>query len=357
VLDKSQRGKNRLATEHPSYLLLDAEPNPRQTAFNFIELLVACAVVHGNGYALIERDSSYNPIGLHWVHPRNVEPIEYGGDLWYQIAGEARPRPGADVFHLAGLGFNGVTGRSVLSVMRETLEQGLSAQKFGTNFFVNGANVGGVLETALKVDEKGIDRLRKQFEEKYQGLQNSHKPLLLEQGMTYKRVGMPPADAQFIETGKLSAEGIARGMRVPPHKIGLLERSTNNNIEHQGIEFVTDCLGPWLTRFEAEARRKLLRQDQKATYRIKFDRDPLLAGDFAARSNFYKTLHSVGLLSANDIADMEDRDHVPDGDTRYVNAASVPTDMIREVLMKPTGKSPKTGPKDPNSTEKAPQNA
>jgi HK97 family phage portal protein len=218
-----------------------------------------------------------------------------------------------------------------------------------------------VLETTGKIDDKKgpggtsvLDRLRAQFTSNYGGLQNAHKPLILEEGLTYKRVGMPPADAQFIETSKISAEGIARGMRVPPHKIGLLERSTNNNIEHQGIEFITDCLGPWLTRFESEARRKLLRQDQKATYRIKFDRDPLLAGDFAARSNFYKTLHSVGLLSANDIADMEDRDHVPDGDTRYVNAASVPTDMIREVLLKPAGKAPKTGKNDPNSTGKAP---
>lgn len=357
VLDKSQRGKNRLATEHPSYVLLDAEPNPRQTAFNFIELMVATVVLWGNAYAIIERDSRYNPIGLHWVHPRNVTVWEFEGELYYQIQGEAQPRPASDIFHIAGLGFNGVTGRSVLSVMRENIELGLNAQKFGNNFFTNGANIGGVLETTAKVDDKVLDRLRAQLATNNGGLQNAHKPLVLEQGLTYKRVGMPPADAQFIETSKISAEGIARGMRVPPHKIGLLERSTNNNIEHQGIEFITDCLGPWLTRFEAEARRKLLREDQKATYRIKFDRDPLLAGDFAARSTFYKTMWGVGLMSANDIADMEDRDHVEGGDERFVPLNMVPTRLIEQVLMKPAAKAPKTGQKDPNSTEKTPQNA
>nr|WP_232342340.1 phage portal protein [Hymenobacter negativus] len=353
VLDKSTHGRNRLAIEHPAYLVLTLEPNPRQSAFNFWELMVATCCLWGNAYALIERNSFYEPIGLHWVHPRNVSVYEYSGELWYWVAGEKTPRPAMEVLHLAGLGFNGVTGRSVLSVMRENFALGLSAQRFGTNFYENGANIGGVLETANKVDDKVIERLRAQLASQNGGLQNSHKPLILEQGLTYKRVGMPPADAQFIETRKIQAEEIARAFRVPQHKIGMLERSTNNNIEHQGLEFVTDCLGPWLRRIEQECRRKLLRDDQKRAYRIHFDLDGLLRGDFASRATFYKTLWGVGLMSANDIADMEDRDHVEGGDQRFVPLNMVPTDLIKEVLLKPAAKAPKT----PNSTQKAPENA
>jgi HK97 family phage portal protein len=352
IVDVSTRGRNRLATEHPVYLLLTLEPNPRQSAFNFWELMIATCVLWGNSYALIERDSLYNPIGLHWVHPRNVTVYEFEGELWYQVNGETRPRPAADVLHIPGLGFNGVTGRSVLSVMRENIALGLSAQKFGTNFYENGANIGSVLETDSKLDDKVIDRLRGQFEKQYTGLQNSHKPIVLEQGLAYKRVGMPPADAQFIETRKIQADEVARGFRVPPHKIGILERSTNNNIEHQGIEFVTDCLGPWLTRAEHECRRKLLRLDQRASYRIKFDRDPLLAGDHAARSTFYKTMWGVGLMSANDIADMEDRDHVEGGDERFVPLNMVPTRLIEKVLL---ANPPKTGKNDSKPGQKAPK--
>jgi len=352
IVDVSTRGRNRLATEHPAYLLLTLEPNPRQSAFNFWELMIATCALWGNAYALIERDNLYNPTGLHWVHPRNVTVFEFEGELWYQVSGEARPRAAADVLHIPGLGFNGVTGRSVLSVMRENIALGLSAQKFGSNFYENGANIGGVLETINKLDAPVAERLKKQFEAQTTGLQNSHRPLVLEQGLTYKRVGMPPADAQFIETRKIQADEIARGFRVPPHKIGILERSTNNNIEHQGIEFVTDCLGPWLARTEHECRRKLLRLDERAGYRIKFDRDPLLAGDFAARSNFYKTLWGVGLMSANDIADMEDRDHVPGGDERYVPLNMVPTPLVEKVLLK---NPPKTGKTDPKPDENAPK--
>lgn len=352
VLDKSARGRNRLATEHPAYLLLTLEPNPRQSAFNFWELMVATCVLWGNAYALIERDGRYAPIGLHWVHPRNVAVVEYEGELFYQVSGEGQPRAAADVLHLAGLGFNGVTGRSVLSVMRENFALGLSAQRFGTNFYENGTNVDGVLETINKLDGPVIDRLRKQFSEKYSGLQNSHKPLILEQGLAYKRIGMPPADAQFIETRKVQAEEIARGFRVPQHKIGILERSTNNNIEHQGLEFITDCLAPWLRRIELECRRKLLREVEKTTYRIHFDTDALLRGDFAARGAFYKTLWGVGLMSANDIADMEDRDHVAGGDTRYVPLNMAPTELLPEILLKGGGDK---APTDPEPTPKDPK--
>lgn len=343
VLEKTANGSKREAREHPAYKLLAVEPNPRQTAFNFQEIMVATCCLWGNAYAIIERDALFNPIGLHWVHPRNVEVVEYLGELYYCITGEELPRHSYEVLHYAGLGFKGVTGRSVLSVMRENMSLGLSAQRFGVNFYDNGANVSSVLETAQKVEDKVIDRLRRQFADKYSGLQNTHKPLILESGMTYKAVGMPPVDAQFIETRKIQAEEIARAFRVPQHKIGMLERSTNNNIEHQGLEFITDCLGPWLVRIQQEQRRKLLREDQKARFSIKHDYDGLLRGDYTARGNFYKSLWGMGVLSANDIADMEDRNHVAGGDERYVPLNMVPTSLLKEVLLKPGATATKPG--------------
>ncbi|MGY3091092.1 HK97 family phage portal protein [Hymenobacter sp. UYAg731] len=347
VLEKTGTGSRRVASEHPVYLLLTLEPNPRQSAFNFMELMVATCVLWGNAYAIIERDSRFNPIGLHWVHPRNVTVIEYAGELYYQIVGEKQPRQSYELLHYAGLGFNGVTGRSVLSVMRENMSLGLSAQQYGVNFYANGTHVDAVLESPTLIGDKvggdgltPLQRLRNQFADRYSGIGNSHKPMILEQGLQYKRIGMPPADAQFIETRNVQAVEIARGFRVPQHKIGILDRSTNNNIEHQGLEFVTDTIGPWTRRIEQENARKLLREDQKARYTIPFNYDGLLRGDYAARSAFYKTLWGMGAMSANDVLDMEDRNHVPGGDERFVPLNMVPTSMIKEVLTKPAAAKP-----------------
>ena len=334
VLQSTGVGSRRDATEHPAYYLLNQRSNPRQIAFNFRELMVATMCLWGNAYAIIEFDKFMNPVGLHWVHPRNVAVLEYQGELFYWITGEKNPRQSWEMLHYAGLGFNGVTGRSVMSVMRDTIGLGLSAQKYGQNFYQNGANVAGVLETDALLKPETAKSLKAQFDAKYTGNSNSHNTMVLEQGLKYKRIGMPPEDAQFIATRKVQSEEIARCFRVPPHKIGLLERSTNNNIEQQALEFVTDTLGPWLCRLEQEDSDKLLRVDQKKTYTIKHNCDALLRGDHTARANFYKSMFGIGAVSPNDILDLEDRPHVPNGDTRYVPLNMVPVDMIKEVLTK-----------------------
>jgi HK97 family phage portal protein len=346
VLETKGAGIKRPATEHPAHQLLNVKANPRQIAFNFREIMVATACLWGNAYAIIEFDKFMNPTGLHWVHPRNVAVLEYQGALFYWITGEGVPRQSYEMLHYAGLGFNGVTGRSVLSVMRENIGLGLSAQQYGTNFYQNGANVAGVLETDNILKDAGVlARLRTQFENQYQGASNSHKTMVLEQGLKYKRIGMPPEDAKFIETRKIQSEEIARCFRVPPHKIGILERSTNNNIEQQALEFVTDSLMPWLCRIEQENTCKLLREDQKGTYLIRHNADGLLRGDAKARGEFYRSLWGIGAMSANDIMDLEDRQHVPGGDTRYVPLNMVPTDLIKEVLLKEPAAKP--APADP----------
>ncbi|GAC1382379.1 MAG: hypothetical protein NVS3B25_33920 [Hymenobacter sp.] len=334
VLESTGVGSRRDATEHPAYKLLNGRANPRQIAFNFRELMVATMCLWGNAYAIIEFDKFMNPCGLHWVHPRNIAVLEWQGELFYWVTGEAFPRQSWEMLHYAGLGYNGVTGRSVLSIMRDTIGLSLSAQKYGQNFYQNGANVAGVLETDALLKPDVVNSLKTQFDAKYTGNNNTHQTMVLEQGLKYKRIGMPPEDAQFISTRKVQAEEIARSFRVPPHKIGLLERSTNNNIEHQGLEFVTDTLGPWLCRLEQENADKLLREDQKGRWTIKHNCDGLLRGDHTARANFYKSMFGIGAFSPNDIMDLEDRPHVPDGDTRYVPLNMVPTDLLKDVLLK-----------------------
>ncbi|MGY2133645.1 phage portal protein [Hymenobacter sp. HD11105] len=347
VLEDTGKGGKRKAIEHPAYRLLQKKPNPRQTAFNFREIMIATCCLWGNAYAIIEFDALLRPIGLHWVHPRNVTVIEYLGELYYQILGEAKPRHSYEMLHVAGLGFNGVTGRSVLSVMRDNFGLGLSAQQYGSNFYNNGANVGGAIEHPNKLSKEALEKLRAQFNSQYSGLKNSHSTVILDEGMKYNRIGMPPADAQFLQTRDVQDIHIARGFRVPQHKIGILTRSTNNNIEHQGLEFVTDTIGPWLERFEQEVECKLLREDQKLTYSIKHNTTALLRGDVAARGQFYKDLFQAGVLSPNDICDMEDIDHVPDGDRRYVPLNMVPTDLLEKVLLKPATK--RGHEKEPNA--------
>ncbi|UFH52560.1 phage portal protein [Spirosoma sp. KNUC1025] len=279
-------------------------PDECMNWFDFVFILVASALAHGNGYALIERDKYMKPIGLRFLEPGECAPIYMNAGriryLYYNVFGEIVHK--RDIIHIRNLGSNGVIGKSPIELFAEGIGLSLAAEQFGAAFFGQGAGGMGVLETDNVFKDNGaIDRLRKQFADRQAGLNNAHKPLILEQGMHYKAVTIPPNHAQFIETRNFQVEDIARMYSVPQHKIGKLDRSTNNNIEHQNKEFITDTILPWTERLRQEFERKLIAEDQKADKIIVFDFDFLLRGDSVAEAAKIKALFDTGSITPNEI--------------------------------------------------------
>ncbi|AVX21572.1 phage portal protein, HK97 family [Carboxydocella sporoproducens DSM 16521] len=164
------------------------------------------------------------------------------------------------IFHIPGLGFDGVKGLSPIAMAREAIGLALATEEFGARFFGNGARPGGILEHPGVV--KDPEKLRKSWEEVYKGLQNSHKIAVLEEGMKYHEIGIPPEDAQFLEIRQFQLNEICRIFRVPPHLVGDLTRATFSNIEHQSIEFVVHTIRPWLVRWEQAITKCLFREGE-----------------------------------------------------------------------------------------------
>ncbi len=127
-----------------------------------------------------------------------------------------------------------------------------------------------------------------------------------------------PEDAQFIATRKFQKTEIATIYGIPPHMIADLERATNNNIEHQGMEFVTYCLMPYLVRIEEEFNRTLLRDDEQDEYYFLFGLNALLRGDANTRSEYYTNMNFIGAMSANEIRAYEDMNSYDGGDEYFV---------------------------------------
>ena len=159
--------------------------------------------------------------------------------------------------------------------------------------------------------------MRTTWNSKYTGTEQAGGVIVLENGMEYTPLTLKPADAQFIETSKLSIADIARIYRVPLHMIGELDRATFNNIEHLSLEFVRNTLRPWLKNWEQELQRKLLTAAEKKTMFFRFNVDALLRGDTTARTAYYRTMFSVGAMSQNDIRGLENMNKVEGGDTYY----------------------------------------
>lgn len=327
-------GSKRRVFDHPLHTLLHDEPNPEMTAFVFKETLMSHLLLWGNAYAQIIRSGRGQPLALYPLLPSRMEVdrAKNGRIVYLYKADDDDTRLKSrddvitlrkeDVLHIPGLGFNGLVGYSPIAMAKNAIGMALAVEEYGATFFANGAQPGGVLEHPGTI--KDIQRVKDSWNAAYQGGGKAHKTAVLEEGMKYHTIGIPPEEAQFLETRKFQTNEIARIFRVPPHMIGDLDRSSFNNIEQQSLEFVKYTLNPWVHRWEQALRQSLLLPSEKPTYAVKLNVDGLLRGDYAKRMAGYATARQNGWMSANDIREMENMNRIPaeeGGDLYLVNGA------------------------------------
>lgn len=316
-------GKERVY-DHPLYHLLHDEPNSEMTSFVFRETLMSHLLIWGNAYAQVIRDGAGRVVGLYPLLPNKVEVgRDKSGEIFYTYARTSDENPNfkdygtvvlrkQDVLHIPGLGFDGLVGYSPIAMAKNAVGMTLACEEYGASFFANGANPGGVLEhPGVLKDPK---KVRDSWNEVYRGANNAHKVAVLEEGMKYQQIGIPPEEAQFLETRKFQINEIARLYRIPPHMVGDLEKSSFSNIEQQSLEFVKYTLDPWVIRWEQALQRSLLLPKEKTEYFIKLNVDGLLRGDYQSRMSGYSIGTQNGWLSANDIREMEDMNSIPESE-------------------------------------------
>lgn len=304
--------------------LMRTEPNSHMTAFRFIQILQAQALLYGNGYAWIERNRSFQPVALWPLKPGQCKPM-VGPDrrLTYTVKVDGMAPldvTALDIVHIPGFGYEGLEGLSAIRYARETIGMGMAATEFGAAFFGDGANPRVVVTHPGDLGAEAAARLATQFDKAYGGIGNAMKTLVIDEGMKIERMSIPPDEAQFIETRKMNRGEIAGLFRVPPSLIGDWERATWSNAEQGDIHVAKYTLASWLRRWEDELNRKLLSQRQKAQgIYWQFNLTALLRGDIKARSEFYRVMKD-GVMSPNEIREKEDLPRLPGFDTPMVPA-------------------------------------
>lgn len=313
---KRSGGKDR-ATDHPLYNLLHSQPNPWQSAFEFWEMYLGHLVLRGQAFAQKIENGAGEVISLVPLHPNRVTPAVDSSGSWigYNYQPSSGPlrffRPD-ELMRTLAFSRDGVQGRSVIEVCREAVGVGIAAEQFGASFLGKGVAPNGIFKHPGKLSEAAFKRLTDQLAARA-GTAQAGKTLIAEEGMDWVQVGMKLTDAQYIELRRFSVSEMARLFRVPPHMIMDLSQSTNNNIEHQGLEFTTHCEMPWLVRLEQTIWRDLLSAEEQADYFAKFNVDSLLRGDLKSRYEAFAIGRQWGWLSADDVLELEDRNPLPDG--------------------------------------------
>jgi len=328
ILYEQQGDSRRRATSHYLYNLLHDSPNPLMTAFEFRETIQGHLALWGNAYIQIDYDARGRVVELWPLMPNMMIDVRRDGErilYRYQLPnGQLIWLSSNNVWHLRGLGSDGLMGYSVVGFARKNFESGLMADEFAYRFYKNDARPGIVLEHPGELSPTAHENLRASWAEVHQGVEKSHKPAILEEGMKLHEVGMPLNDAQFIETRNFQIADVARWFRMQPHKIGHMENATFSNIEHQSIEHVVDTIQPWTRRWEQSIKQTLILPGDRQRYYAEFLLDALLRGDTAARYNAYAQGRQWGWMSANDIRRLENMNPVEGGDVYLVPLNMIP---------------------------------
>lgn len=305
--------------EHSLYSVLHDEPNEQMSAMEFRETMTARCVLRGNAYArIVRRPGTGEVIAL---YPTAARPDRSkSGSLVYLVkdgneqektitveAGKAH-----EILHLRGLGFDGLSGVSVVGMARQSIGNALAAERHAGKFWANGGRLPYTLslEKNFKTDQE-FEQFRADWEDIYR---QPHKAPMLLPGMKYERIGLNATDSQFLETRQWGVPELCRWFLMRPHIIGDLSRATDNNIEHQSIEFVTMTMMAWFVRWEQGIYRCLLTPDEKGQgFYAKHNVNALLRGDFKSRMEGYSIALQNGKNNIDEVRALEDENPLPNG--------------------------------------------
>ncbi len=333
-----------VADEKKLYRVMHDQWNPLMTAENGRQVTTAHCLSWGNLYAEIVRNGFGEIIELWPIPPGRVTPKLEGGELLYEIIVDGEPNVtlGRDkILHVPGLGFDGFVGYSVIAMARKSIGLGMALESFGALYFGQGTHPGVVVSHQGKLSQTAHDNLQKSLTKSYSGLGKSHRLLLLEESMKLEKIGIPPNDSQFLESRVFQISEVARWFNLNLHKLKELDRATNSNIESEQISFVTDCILPWLVRFEQNYNMQLLSKREKEQEKLYFKHNVtgLLRGDAKSRGELYKIFVGYGILTPNEVRELEDKNPHSDplADELWMMGNMVPLSEYDKWLAKNTG--------------------
>ncbi len=306
---------------HPLEELLRYAPNERQTAVEFWETIVMHSALWGNGYAEII-PGPRGPVGSLEIHHPDLVRVEMLPDRQFRFR-VRNPRNATErvllpeeMFRIPGLSSDGLTGMRAVDIAADAIGLGLAADSYAARIFSNNLNIGGFLEHPGKLSKEGQANLIDSAMRQFAGPKNSHRPMVLQEGLKFAKGSQGAKESQLLEARKWQIGEVARFWRIPLHMLGIFDGATHSNVEQQALDLVKYTLRPWCKRIELAIRRDLI--IAKQVYFVKFNLEGLLRGEAKARSEVHKAALGSGghqpWMSLNEVRRIENLNPVEGGD-------------------------------------------
>lgn len=331
LYERLPNGGRRVRADHPLHRVLHDLANPMMTAFDVRATMLAHRLLYGNAYAEIEWDDDGYPVGLWPLDPQRVgivmmERGEVVYTYWSDETGGVA-LPARRVHHQRGLMIRGAVGLSVIRTAMTAVGLGLATEEFGAKYFVNGAAPSVVLSHPAKLSAEAVRNLRASFEMQWSGLNNAHRIAVVGEGVRPEMLSIPIDESQFLESRQFQVKEIARIFKLPIGLLGETETTTYASAEQEVLRFRELTLGPWAERLEKEIYRDLLTDDEQRTMFAQHTLAKLQATDLKTRYETYQIGTNAGILTTNEVREMEDRNPMAGGDELWMPLNMAPVSV------------------------------
>lgn len=319
------------ARDHALYEVLAHSPNPEMTSFEWRERMMVDAVCYGESLNQLVLNGRGDVIEIWPLEPEKAtaERDPRTRQIVWSYDGERGRRTFAawEVLHIPIMRRE-IRGVSLVKLAAEAIGISVDAQKFASRFFRQGTAPSLVFEFPHDMGEQNRDKWAKFIRENYGGVTNAHKNIIAGSGMKIHSLDRDLTKLQLHDVRKFQVTEIARVLRVPPHLLYDLERSTNNNIEHQGLEFQWFTASPWFIRIQQRLNKDLLGSRERNRYYAEFDIDGLVHGDYKSRVEGMTAEINGSLGTPNEMRRRLNRPPMDGGDQLLAQGAMVPINKL-----------------------------
>lgn len=329
-----ENGRNKtIQTRHSSYDLFRWRPNSYQTPAIFKQQMMCHALLWGNARAYIVRNGN-RPVELIPLRPDCTETIMVQGEKWHATMPDPDDRvlkfefsdidrekviylADKDVWHITGLGFDGLQGKSLISLAKQAWGIGLDSEKHIAKQQKKGYAGGLMLEAPSGAfrNQKEAEEFLEHFKKSHAGSDNAGTIGMLREGIKANVMAMSNADAQFIEQRRFQREDVALQF-VMQSILGDSSGNSYASLEQKNLAYRMECLAPWSTKIEEESDIKLLTESERIRgYYHKFNDGALLRTEKSATMAFISQGITSRVISPNEGREMLDMNPYDGGDT------------------------------------------
>ena len=332
-----ENGYKRKYMEHPTYYLLNKEPNSQMSRFTFMKTLITSVLLNGNGYALIERDANGNATSLKLIPSdlvtvSRIDPLKE--KIMYSVIGINKLIEPVNMIHILNFSYDGITGISTLQHARNTLGMASDSEAHAAGFFKGGANLAGIIKVQSSLTPKQKLDIKESWQSTFSPITGTPNGVaVLEGNMDFQPITVNPSDAQLLETREFNVIDICRFFGVSPVKAFDLSKSSYSTVEATQLAFLTDTLNPLLEKIELEFERKLYKPSERNSIDVRFDTSSLLRADKASQASYYNTLFQIGAITPNEIRKALDLEPLENGDKSFVQVNVQTLDKATNLLL------------------------